>query len=96
MPVLATGVALAKTGSFALKAFSNVGSWWKNTGKDKFAKAKSWWETRGQASYALATGASPTANVGGVNFTPTKEGGFLTNPTSLIALALGAFLILKK
>ena len=96
MPVLATGVATAKAGAFALKAFSNVGNWWKTKGKEKFAKGKEWWETRGKASYALASGQSPTANVGGVNITPTKEGGFLTNPISLIALALGAFLIMKK
>ena len=96
MPVLATGVATAKAGSFALKAFSNVGNWWKTKGKEKFAKGKEWWETCGKASYALASGQSPTANVGGVNITPTKEGGFLTNPISLIALALGAFLIMKK
>ena len=96
MPVLATSVAVAKTGTFALKAFQNVGNWWKTKGKEQFAKGKNWWETRGKASYALASGQSPTANVGGVNFTPTQQGGFLTNPTSLIALALGAFLIMKK
>lgn len=96
MPVLATGVAVAKTGAFALNAFKNVGAWWKTKGKDQFAKGKNWWETRGKASYALASGQSPTATVGGVNFTPTQEGGFLTNPISLIALALGAFLIMKK
>ena len=96
MPALATSVAVAKTGSFALKAFQNVGNWWKTKGKEQFAKGKNWWETRGKASYALASGKSPTANVGGVNFTPTQQGGFLTNPTSLIALALGAFLIMKK
>ncbi len=96
MPVLATGLATAKAGAFALKAFSNVGNWWKTKGKDKFAKGKEWWETRGKASYALASGQSPTANVGGLNITPTQQGGLLTNPISLIALALGAFLIMKK
>ena len=96
MPVLATSVAAAKTGIFTLQAFKNVGNWWKTKGKDQFAKGKNWWETRGKASYALASGDSPTANIGGINFTPTKDGGFLTNPITLIALALGAFLIMKK
>jgi hypothetical protein len=94
--MLATGVATAKAGVFALKAFSNLGNWWKTKGKGQFAKGKDWWETRGKASYALASGKSPTMNVGGVNLTPTQEGGLLTSPISLIALALGAFLIMKK